>query len=133
MIRILTISLLLSISVVKAGYSQAKKANPNAAKQKPVTSKAGEPTNKEIMEMGPKLVEDSGCLTCHSVNDKIIGPSFKMIRNRYQPTPANINKLIEKVYNGGTGVWGQEMMTPNMHIEKPEIKKMVRYILNLPK
>jgi cytochrome c len=88
-------------------------------------------SDAEIKAIGPKLIDQSGCLACHTINDKIIGPSFKMVAEKYTADKATIDKLVNKVYNGGKGVWGEEEMSPQSHLSKEEIKKIVRYILGL--
>ena len=89
-------------------------------------------TDKELLAIGPKLIDESGCLQCHAINKVVLGPSYKMINDKYNADPATIAKLVEKVYKGGSGVWGDQAMGANTHLSKDEIKKMVRYILALP-
>jgi cytochrome c len=55
-----------------------------------------------------------------------------MIKDKYKADPATIAKLVEKVYKGGSGVWGDQAMGANTHLDKADIKKLVRYILAMP-
>ena len=80
---------------------------------------------------GARLVKPSGCNTCHAMDQKILGPSFRMIAQKYNNDPATLKKLTEKVYNGGSGVWGDYAMGAQSHIKKEKITQMVRYILSL--
>jgi cytochrome c len=91
-----------------------------------------EPTDAEVIAIGPKLIDESGCLQCHAKNSVVLGPSFKMIKDKYKADPATIAKLVEKVYKGGSGVWGDQAMGANTHLDKADIKKLVRYILAMP-
>lgn len=107
----------------------------SASTPKPISATkpvAKELSDKEILTLGPKLTDESGCMQCHAQNKIVLGPSFKMINEKYTADPATISKLTEKVYKGGSGVWGEQAMGANTHLDKNEIKKMVRYILALP-
>jgi cytochrome c len=39
--------------------------------------------------------------------------------------------LVEKVKNGGSGVWGQIPMTPNPQVPDPDLHAIVKWILTL--
>lgn len=119
---------------IKGTVTGIKLANPtknlvSTAAAKPVSK---ELSDSEILSIGAKLVDNSGCNQCHAPNKVVLGPSFKMINDKYNSDPATIAKLTEKVYKGGSGVWGDQAMGANTHLDKNEIKKMVRYILALP-
>jgi len=80
---------------------------------------------------GSRLVSPSGCLACHKENEKVLGPAFQMVARKYPANSANVKKLVEKVYNGGSGVWGDYAMAAQSHLKKDQIEKMVRWILSL--
>jgi cytochrome c551/c552 len=39
--------------------------------------------------------------------------------------------LVEKVKNGGSGVWGQNPMPPNPHVPDEDLHALVKWILAL--
>lgn len=80
---------------------------------------------------GLELVGKSDCLTCHKVNDKLIGPSYKEVANKYEATEENISMLASKIIKGGKGVWGEVPMTPHPQISEDDAKAMVKYVLLL--
>ena len=73
--------------------------------------------------------KSNGCLKCHSVDKKLVGPAFKDVAKKY--TEADVPKLVEKVKKGGVGVWGQVPMPPNAQVSDEDIEKIVRWILTL--
>ena len=78
------------------------------------------------------LAGKSGCLACHSVDKKIVGPAYKDVAAKYKGDKGAEAKLIEKVKKGGQGVWGDIPMPPNSPLVKDEdIKKLVDWILSL--
>ena len=80
---------------------------------------------------GLALIEGADCLTCHKVDSKLVGPSYQEVADKY--TAADVDKLAQKIIDGGVGTWGQIPMTPHAGMSKDNAKKMVEYILTLKK
>jgi len=78
-----------------------------------------------------KLAQSSGCMTCHAVDKKIIGPSFKEITVKYRNDKNVQADLFKKIKSGGKGVWGETPMPPNAHVKDEDIKTLVHWILTL--
>ncbi|MFL9709212.1 c-type cytochrome [Methylobacillus sp. Pita1] len=77
------------------------------------------------------LVQKSGCLACHGVEKKIVGPGYKEVAEKYKNDKAAEAKLIAKIKTGGGGTWGQMPMPPNAHVKEEDIKTIVSWILSL--
>jgi cytochrome c len=77
-----------------------------------------------------KLAQSSGCMTCHGVDKKIIGPSYKEIAAKYRNDKGAEASLIKKVKAGGKGVWGDTPMPPNAHLKDDDIKTLVVWVLS---
>ena len=81
---------------------------------------------------GLELIAKSDCLTCHKVDEKVTGPSYRDVANKYaSQAPGIIPSLAEKVIKGGSGVWGDVPMLPHSNITQAEAETMVKYILLL--
>ena len=80
-------------------------------------------------EEGKELVEGADCISCHQIDAKLIGPSYREIAEKY--TDADLEILADKIINGSNGVWGPVMMTPHSGLTKENARKMVKYILSL--
>ena len=80
---------------------------------------------------GLELVAKSDCLTCHKVDEIILGPSYREVANRYTNTPENINMLTQKIIEGGKGNWGEIPMSAHPQLLPSDARKMVQYILLL--
>lgn len=78
-----------------------------------------------------KLAQSSGCMTCHAVDRKVIGPGYKEIAAKYRNDKSAEAKLVKKVKAGGSGVWGSTPMPPNAHVKEDDIKTIVHWILTL--
>ncbi len=78
------------------------------------------------------LAKKSGCTACHSIDQKIVGPSFKEVAAKYRTDKAAEAKLADKVKKGGVGVWGQVPMPPNSpQVKDEDIKALVKWVLSL--
>ena len=64
-----------------------------------------------------KLTQANGCMTCHQVDKKILGPGFKDVANKYRGNAGAEAMLVKKVKEGGKGTWGDMMMPPNAHVK----------------
>ncbi len=78
-----------------------------------------------------ELAKSKGCLACHAVDKKIVGPAFKDVAQKYAGQKDAETKLAEKVIKGGSGVWGQIPMPPNPKVNADEANKLVGWILSL--
>ncbi len=101
--------------------------NPNA-KEEQVDEESG-----SSLPAGLLLIAKSDCKTCHNKNVKTIGPSYMAIANKYENNAANITMLANKIKMGGTGIWGNQIMTPHPNDSEADLKEMVSYILSLNK
>jgi len=78
------------------------------------------------------LAQKSGCLACHSVSNKIVGPAYKDVAAKYKGDKTAEAKLIAKVKAGGSGVWGPIPMPPNSpQVKDEDIKTIVQWVLTL--
>jgi len=99
--------------------------------------KAVEPVKPAVVEAavdtkkGETLISKSDCFACHKVNEKLLGPSYKDVANKYSNTKANIDYLVKKIKNGGSGVWGAIPMSPHPALSDDDATAMVQYILSL--
>lgn len=77
-----------------------------------------------------ELATKSGCMACHGVKNKIVGPGYNEVVARYKDQPDAESRLIAKVKAGGQGVWGSIPMPPNAHVADDDLKTIVQWILN---
>ncbi|NOT68915.1 MAG: c-type cytochrome [Methylophilaceae bacterium] len=77
------------------------------------------------------LAQKSGCLACHQVATKVLGPSYKDVAAKYKGDKTAEAKLIAKVKAGGSGTWGAIPMPANTQVADADIKTLVKWILAL--
>lgn len=74
------------------------------------------------------LLTKYNCTACHTVDKKLVGPSYKEVAAKYAGDAGAAAKLEKKVKDGGTGVWGQIPMPPN-NVPDADLKTLVTWIL----
>lgn len=78
------------------------------------------------------LAQKSGCMACHQVAAKVVGPAYKDVAKKYAGDAGAVDKLTKKVIAGGKGVWGEVPMPPkggSATVTDAEIKKIVAWVM----
>ena len=83
-----------------------------------------------------ELAKKSGCLACHSVDKKVVGPGWKDVAARYKGKADGKATLISKIQKGGKGNWtevtgGAPMPPYSPRVSDGDIEKLVDFILAL--
>jgi len=87
-------------------------------------------------EKGLELIGASDCTTCHRLHKTDpganIGPYYSQVAAKYSPAAdTTVDRLVQKIISGGSGVWGAVPMTPHPALAPADVKVMVTYILSL--
>ena len=118
--------ILLSITaiIVSCGGGSSKEKEPEVA----------DITKNPDYQKGLELVTKSNCFTCHKIDDKLTGPTYREVANKYAgASESEIADLAQKIIKGGTGVWGNVPMIAHPDVSEADAKTMVRYILLMKK
>jgi cytochrome c len=78
-----------------------------------------------------KLAQKEGCLGCHAVDKKLVGPAWKDVAVKYKGDAGAEAKLVKKVREGGKGVWGDVVQPPNTTTSDADLKTLVKFVLAL--
>jgi cytochrome c len=76
-----------------------------------------------------ELAKRKGCLACHGIDKRIVGPGFKEVAGRYRGQGDAEAKLLEKIRRGGSGVWGPLPMPPNPDLEETDARRLIQWVL----
>lgn len=79
------------------------------------------------------LAKKYNCLACHTVDKKLVGPSYVEIATKYKGQKDAEAKLVDKVKKGGAGAWGQIPMPPNAAVPEADINTLVKWVLSAKK
>lgn len=109
--------------------SCSKKENTAEVAVSSETATVSEPAKSNLS--GDQIMETLDCSGCHSLNERMIGPSYKEIAGKYSEKDTEL--LASKIIEGGSGVWGGVPMAAHPQVSKEDAKKMVEYILSQKK
>jgi cytochrome c len=77
------------------------------------------------------LAQKSACLTCHQVDKKLVGPSYKDVAKKYKGDAKAADHIVGVIKKGSKGVWGQVPMPPHPQVSDENAKKLAAWILSL--
>jgi len=75
------------------------------------------------------LFKNENCSACHAPNAKLVGPSIADVAAKYKGQSGAQEKLMAKVKNGGSGVWGAIPMPPQAQLSDEDRSTLVRWML----
>ncbi|MFL5610378.1 MAG: ThuA domain-containing protein [Gemmatimonadaceae bacterium] len=93
--------------------------------------KAWGPASQSALANGRRLIEGSDCLSCHQFNRASIGPAYVDVARKYHDDSTATARLVRKIREGGSGVWGKVTMPAHPAITEEQASAMVAYILSL--
>ena len=101
-----------------SAYYNREKAAPAPS---PDTLVAGDPMRQ--------LLDRHACSGCHTLDKRVVGPSFREIAARYASDAKTASALAKKVREGGKGAWGAVPMPPNAGVPEADARALVGWIL----
>jgi len=84
---------------------------------------------QNVVPRGLELINSSGCKACHAINEKVAGPSYQAVAERYGQEDKE--QIIRRIIKGSQGIWGEKMMAAHPQLEIEEVDEIVNYILSL--
>lgn len=136
LIRVVGIFLLILLVACGNGNETAAPAAENAKNEanESTASTSNDVSSDPVYKKGLGLIAKSDCLTCHKVDEKLVGPSYREVAEKYAGAPNDVvTALAEKIIKGGVGNWGNVPMLPHPAISQEDAETMIRYILLLKK
>ena len=78
-----------------------------------------------------ELAKQKNCMSCHTVDNKLVGPAYRDVAKKYAGQKDAEDKLVQKVMKGGSGNWGPVVMPPNAQVTEAETRILVKWVLGL--
>lgn len=129
-------SLVLILSISCSSQNEKKSTNTTTEKSaiSETVEKSAKPT-KAIAITGQKLYSEKGCLVCHQLNTKLVGPSTKDIAAAYAGNKAGLTAYLKGEGKAIVDPSQASLMQPQIAITKAlsaeELEAMVDYILSI--
>jgi cytochrome c len=122
----------ITLALASCGSPDSSKSSETASADTESAASGNAATGSAGAEMpGKQLIAKSDCLGCHNETQKIVGPSYVSVAEKYNEN--DLDYLAGKIIDGGSGVWGEVPMTPHQNLSKEDATEMAKYILSLNK
>ncbi len=82
-----------------------------------------------LVRASEALAKENGCLACHKVERKVVGPAYRDVAKKYRGEAKAAAMLEEKVRKGSKGVWGPAPMPPQTQVSDADLKAIIAWIL----
>ncbi len=102
--------------LVGAQHGMQTDAKPAAAAAPAAKAAGGAPT---------AILEKNGCVACHGMEQKIVGPGFAEVAKKHA---GQADYLVGKIKNGGTGAWGNIPMPAQPSLSDDDAKAIANWL-----
>ena len=75
------------------------------------------------------LLASNACLSCHGLTQKIVGPGYHDIAEKYKADQQAQSKLEASIRGGSVGKWGSVPMPPFAALKPEEVKALAAFVL----
>ena len=75
------------------------------------------------------LLTANGCLACHAIDHKIVGPAYHDVAAKYKGDAQAVAKVSESIKQGGSGKWGTVPMPPFPGLSDADVRTLAEYVL----
>ena len=77
------------------------------------------------------MIETLNCQACHGIDAESIGPSYTAVADFYEDSSDVTSHLVNKIINGGSGVWGETVMPGHINLSEEDAEMIVEWIQSL--
>lgn len=78
-----------------------------------------------------ELAKASGCYSCHANGEKVVGPAFASIAEKYAGEKDAAASLAQSIQNGSRGKWGRIPMPPHPSLAAADLKTLSTWVLTI--
>ncbi len=76
------------------------------------------------------LIKKYDCAVCHRKDEKLQGPSYIDVAQKYKGRNDAVAYLSKKIIEGGSGVWGEVPMNAHPGMPQSDAEDLAKYILS---
>lgn len=75
------------------------------------------------------LAKATGCYSCHANAEKVVGPSFAAIADKYKDDKDAASTLAQSIQNGSRGKFGRVPMPPHSSLSAADLKALSEWVM----
>ena len=92
---------------------------------------AGAIAAADTTPQGESIAKGSDCFSCHATDQKIVGPAFTAVAEKFAGQANAEATLSQAIANGHVGTWGSVPMPAHPQLSSAQISQIVSWILSL--
>ena len=77
-----------------------------------------------------EIAKGNGCYSCHSASEKIVGPAFSSVAEKYAGDKEAVASLAQSIQMGSKGKWGRAAMPAHSSLSAQDLKLLARWVLS---
>ena len=74
------------------------------------------------------LATKSACMSCHAVDRKLVGPSYKDVAAKHKGEAGAVDKVAARIKSGGSGMYGPIPMPAQPQVKDADAQAMAQWI-----
>lgn len=78
-----------------------------------------------------ELAKANGCFSCHAANEKLVGPSYSAVHEKYKDDKDAVATLAQSIQNGSKGKWGRIPMPAHPSMSPADIKTLAQWVMTI--
>lgn len=78
-----------------------------------------------------ELAKANGCLSCHSAQEKVVGPAYAAIAAKYKDDKDAVANLVQSIQYGSKGKWGRIPMPAHPSMNAADIKTLAQWVMTI--
>ncbi|MFA5549758.1 MAG: c-type cytochrome [Porticoccaceae bacterium] len=94
-----------------------------------VAATASAPAHATDVAEVAELAKASGCFSCHSVGEKVVGPAFAAVAEKYAGQKDAVAELAMSIQNGSVRKWGRVPMPPHASLPAEDVKRLAEWVM----
>ncbi len=76
-----------------------------------------------------EIAKANGCYSCHANAEKIVGPSFVSVAEKYAGDKDAVATLAQSIQMGSKGKWGRAAMPAHSSLSAQDLKLLARMVM----
>lgn len=89
------------------------------------------PAQAQDLAAAVDLAKASGCYSCHANAEKVVGPAFATVAEKYAGDKDAAATLAQSIQNGSKGKYGRIPMPPHGSLSPAELKLLASWVLTI--
>lgn len=92
---------------------------------------AATPAHATDVDAVVELAKSAGCYSCHANAEKVVGPAFASVAQKYAGQKDAAADLAMSIQNGSSGKWGRIPMPAHASLAAADVKRLAEWVLTV--